>query len=37
VEAQLSLLPQRGKLADAVRYALSRWNRLARFLDDGRI
>ena len=37
LEAQLPLLPQRGKLADAVRYALSRWTGLARFLDDGRI
>ena len=37
LEAQLPLLPQRGKLAEAVRYALSRWNGLARFLDDGRI
>lgn len=37
LEAQLPLLPQRGKLADAVRYALSRWMGLARFLDDGRI
>jgi transposase len=37
LEAQLPQLPQRGKLAEAVRYALSRWNGLARFLDDGRI
>jgi hypothetical protein len=26
-----------GKLADAIRYALSRWKGLTRFLDDGRI
>ena len=27
---------QKGKLAEAIRYALSRWDGLARFLDDGR-
>ena len=27
----------RGKLAEAIRYALSRWNALCRFLDDGRV
>ena len=37
LEALLHRLPQRGKLAEAIRYALSRWNRLSRFLDDGRI
>ena len=30
-------LPQRGKLAEAIRYALTRWVGLTRFLDDGRI
>ena len=28
---------QKTKLATAIRYALSRWNGLTRFLDDGRI
>ena len=31
------LISQKGKLADATRYALSRWEELTRFLDDGRI
>jgi len=31
------LVSQKGKLADAIRYALSRWKGLTRFLDDGRI
>ena len=30
-------VPPRGGLADAIRYALTRWNALCRFLDDGRI
>jgi hypothetical protein len=30
-------LPGRGKLAEAMRYALARWNGLTRFLYDGRI
>jgi Transposase IS66 family/IS66 C-terminal element len=37
VEQQLSRAPRRGKLADAIRYALSRWDGLTRFLHDGRI
>lgn len=28
---------QKSKLAEAIRYALSRWAALCRFLDDGRI
>ena len=36
-EAQLARLPRRGALAEAIRYALSRWPALCRFLDDGRI
>lgn len=36
-EAQLPQLPGRGKLAGAMRYALSRWTGLTRFLDDGRV
>jgi transposase len=31
------LISQKGKLADAIRHALSRWKGLTRFLDDGRI
>ena len=37
LEAQLARIPPRGGLADAIRYALSRWDALCRFLDDGRI
>jgi transposase len=35
LEAQLPQLPGRGKLAEAIRYALSRWKGLSRFLHDG--
>jgi transposase len=34
---KLGLISQKSKLADAIRYALSRWERLTRFIDDGRI
>ena len=34
---QLSQVPPRSGVADAIRYALTRWNALCRFLDDGRI
>ena len=34
---KLALISQKGKLAEAIRYALSRWEGLTRFLDDGRI
>ena len=37
LEAQLNRIPPKGALADAVRYALARWEALCRFLDDGRI
>jgi transposase len=37
LEQQLSRAPRRGKLADAIRYALSRWDGLTRFLHDGHI
>jgi transposase len=37
LEQQLARAPHRGKLADAIRYALSRWNGLTQFLHDGRI
>jgi transposase len=34
---KLALISQKTKLAEAIRYALSRWDGLTRFLDDGRI
>ena len=34
---KLALISQKSKLAEAIRYALSRWVGLARILDDGRI
>ena len=34
---KLALLSQKTKLAEAIRYALSRWEGLCRFLEDGRI
>jgi transposase len=34
---KLELISQKTKLADAIRYTLSRWEGLSRFLDDGRI
>lgn len=37
LRAKLALISQKSKLAEAIRYALSRWHGLARFLDDGRI
>ena len=37
LEAELTAVPPRGGLADAIRYALTRWNALCRFLDDGRV
>jgi hypothetical protein len=37
LEDQLRLVPPRGGLAEAIRYALARWPALCRFLDDGRI
>jgi transposase len=36
LETQLIHIPPRSGLADAIRYALSRWSALGRFLDDGR-
>ena len=35
--ARSSAVSQKSKLAEAIRYALSRWEGLTRFLDDGRI
>jgi transposase len=37
LEHQLGLVSGKSKLAEAIRYALSRWQGLGRFLDDGRI
>jgi len=37
MRAKLALISQKGKLAEAIRYALSRWEGLTRFIDDGRI
>jgi transposase len=37
LEEQLPLVPGRSTLAEAIRYALSRWDGLTRFLHDGRI
>jgi transposase len=34
---KLSLISQKTKLAEAIRYALSRWTGLGFFLDDGRV
>ncbi|MFM9860274.1 IS66 family transposase [Pseudoxanthobacter sp. M-2] len=34
---KLALVSQKSKLAEAIRYALSRWAGLCRFLDDGRV
>jgi transposase len=35
--SQLPKLPARGALAEAIRYALTRWGGLTRFLNDGRV
>jgi len=37
LRAKLGLISQKSKLANAIRYALSRWEGLTRFIDDGRI
>jgi transposase len=37
LKAQLDRVSQKGKLAEAIRYALARWEGLSRFLDDGRV
>jgi len=36
LDLQLPRLPGSSKLAEAIRYALNRWNALIRVLDDGR-
>ena len=37
LDINLARSSRKSKLADAVRYALTRWTGLSRFLDDGRI
>jgi transposase len=37
LEAELHRIPPRGALAEAIRYALTRWTALCCFLDNGRI
>jgi hypothetical protein len=37
LRTKLGLISQKGKLAEAIRYALTRWEGLTRFIDDGRI
>jgi len=37
LETELNRVPPRGGLADAIRYALTRWSALCRFIDDGRV
>lgn len=37
LQKKLSLISKKTKLAEAIRYALSRWEGLARFISDGRI
>ncbi len=34
---KLALISQKTKLAEAIRYPLSRWDGLTRFIDDGRV
>ena len=37
LRGKLELISQKSKLAEAIRYALSRWEGLTQFIDDGRI
>lgn len=37
IEETLSTLPHKQKLAEAMRYALSRWAALSVYIDDGRV
>ena len=37
LRTKLEMISQKSKLAEAIRYALARWDGLTRFLDDGRI
>ena len=37
LKTQLERVSQKGKLAEAIRYTLARWEGLSLFLDDGRV
>lgn len=37
LDARLAQVSRKSRLAEAIRYALTRWEGLTRFLDDGRI
>ena len=37
LRGKLAMISQKSKLAEAIRYALSRWKGLTLFIDDGRI
>ena len=37
LDAQLARVPGRGRLAEAIRHALGRWQALTRFLGDGKV
>ena len=37
LKSQLERVSQKGKLAEAIRYALTRWDGLSLFLGDGRV
>ncbi len=37
LRSKLALISQKSKLAEAIRYALSRWEGLTRFVDNGRV
>ncbi|MBV9558115.1 MAG: IS66 family transposase [Pseudolabrys sp.] len=37
LHGKLALISRKSKLADAIRYALSRWEGLTCFIDDGRV
>ena len=37
LDAQLARVPSNSTLAEAIRYALARWDGLTRFLNDGRV
>ena len=37
LQTELARIPGRSALAEAIRYALARWDELSRFLEDGRI
>lgn len=37
LEAKLAAVSQKGNIAEAIRYALTRWEGLCRFIEDGRV